>query len=470
MAFNITEFVIANLYTLLALVIFLIYGIGIYILYKKKILEKYNMSLYGPFIMWRTQKGRDLIDKLSKPKRFWRIYGNVAIVVCAVVMFVMFALLLWQAIYIKSIPPESAPTPQMMIGLPIINPLIPWYGIIGLIVAMIVHEFAHGILSRVADIKIKSLGIVFCVIPLGAFVEPDEEGINAAGKIKRCRMLASGALTNIVVSLIFVIFFSWSLFGSVAPVQDGILVRSVISDHPAEKAGIHEGAIILSINNTKTDSLNNFYAALDSINASYINSTNSSVPVEIYYKGNVSVVNVTPADKYQYYQKYYPTSNKEEYKGKAYFGVTISDPEILSSTLSKPIRSANTTQGAMGNLLFYIGAPLSGMLPFGSPLTDAYSIHGFWSFLPNDAFWILTNIVYYVFWINIILGFSNVLPAIPFDGGHIFKDFVDTFISRIKRNLPKEKKEVYVRQIVYTVSLIVLMLILWQIIGPRLRF
>ena len=40
--------------------------------------------------------------------------------------------------------------------------LIPiWYGILGLAVAMLFHEFAHGILTRVADTKVKSLGLLY---------------------------------------------------------------------------------------------------------------------------------------------------------------------------------------------------------------------------------------------------------------------------------------------------------------------
>ena len=49
---------------------------------------------------------------------------------------------------------SPAVSPKMMIGLPGLNPIIPlWYGILALVVAMVVHEFSHGILSRVADVK-----------------------------------------------------------------------------------------------------------------------------------------------------------------------------------------------------------------------------------------------------------------------------------------------------------------------------
>ena len=36
-----------------------------------------------------------------------------------------------------------------MIGLPGLNPVIPlWYGILALVIAMVVHEFSHGIFKQ----------------------------------------------------------------------------------------------------------------------------------------------------------------------------------------------------------------------------------------------------------------------------------------------------------------------------------
>jgi hypothetical protein len=55
---------------LIALIILIAYLVLVFVLKTKGILEKYNMTNWGPFIMWRTKRGRDLIDKLAKPRRF----------------------------------------------------------------------------------------------------------------------------------------------------------------------------------------------------------------------------------------------------------------------------------------------------------------------------------------------------------------------------------------------------------------
>ena len=51
---------------------FLVLGIYIAIviaLHFAGILKKYNISFYGPFLMWRTEKGKEYIDRLAKRHR-----------------------------------------------------------------------------------------------------------------------------------------------------------------------------------------------------------------------------------------------------------------------------------------------------------------------------------------------------------------------------------------------------------------
>ena len=138
-------------------------------------LEKFNLDLVRgrSFVMWRTDAGKKFIENISKYNLFWRRVGDVWLETVFLIMILMFLLLAWQATLAWSIPKTSAVSPKTMIGLPGLNPVIPlWYGILALVVAMVVHEFSHGILSRVADVKIKALGLLMFIFPVGAFVEP----------------------------------------------------------------------------------------------------------------------------------------------------------------------------------------------------------------------------------------------------------------------------------------------------------
>src|SRR2546421_12214233 len=36
----------------------------------------------GPFLMWKTVRGRQWIDRLARPPRFWRFLGALATALC----------------------------------------------------------------------------------------------------------------------------------------------------------------------------------------------------------------------------------------------------------------------------------------------------------------------------------------------------------------------------------------------------
>ena len=424
----------------------------IYVLKRKKILEKYHMSLSGPILLVHTVKGRKTIEKIAK-KKFWKYFGNFAIALCVFVMILMMIMLCWGAIIATRIPAKMALSPRLMIGLPVINPIIPlWYGLLGLIIAMVVHEFSHGILAAFAKIKIKSLGVLFLILPLGAFVEPDEGELKNTKKIKRSRVYAAGPAMNMVVALICAMIFSWSFMGSVTPVHDGILVTGVEEGSPAEKI-VSPGALITSFNDTEIENIDDFQNAIGRTKANQI------VNITFYYNHAFSNRSVTLANRYNY-------TKDDKDNGTGYFGINYWDANALPHSLGRPFSSAKSFTDVFGNSMLYIALPLWGLSPFHSPITDAYTVHGFWSFLPPDAFWVLANIFYWVFWINLMLGLTNVLPAVPLDGGYIFKDGADTVLHRFIRDEKKRGKRV--DALCYTVALFILFLILWQFIGPRL--
>jgi len=192
------------------------------------------------------------LDLLARPKRLWRAYGAAAKWVCAIVMVLMMALLLWEATLVDQIPAESAPGLELMLGIPGVNPIIPlWYGILGLIVAIVIHEGAHGILTRVGNMEVRSMGLIFLLVPLGAFVEPDEEALMKADKRRRMSVYAVGPATNIIVGLVCALLLSSMLIGSVEPVRESPIVISLADDGPADRAGLRFGAQIVQLNGTE---------------------------------------------------------------------------------------------------------------------------------------------------------------------------------------------------------------------------
>jgi len=67
-----------------------------------------------------------------------------------------------------------------------------------------------------------------------------------------------------------------------------------------------------------------------------------------------------------------------------------------------------------------------------------------------------------------MVGMTNVLPAIPLDGGFLFRDALDWVIHKFKSNASEAVHQRYVSMITYLLAITVLFLIIWQLIGPRL--
>jgi membrane-associated protease RseP (regulator of RpoE activity) len=102
-------------------------------------------------------------------------------------------------------------------------------------------------------------------------------------------------------------------------------------------------------------------------------------------------------------------------------------------------------------------------------MADIFEITGPFSLLPDNTFWILANCAYWIFWLNFALGTFNVLPAIPLDGGYLFKDGMTVLVGRIRKSWRKEKREEIAAKITLGMSLLVLASILSLILIPRLK-
>src|SRR3989440_2893532 len=404
----------------------------------------------GPFLMWKTVRGRQWIDRLARPARFWRFFGDLAIVLVGITMVGTTLLLLWEATLVQSSAVRAnPPSPELLLGLPGINPIIPvGYGIFGLAVAIILHEFSHGILARVAKIRIRSLGLIFLIFPIGAFVEPDEEELRALPRRDRARLFAAGPATNIVLAVLFAVVFSSVMLAAVTPVHEGVgIVGFTQGVSPAQAAGMQPYTVITSVNNVTIHSY-----------ADFRNEMSKTVVGQ-----NVTVEAFDPSTSAS--NKYHVTLIAEAGTGRPLIGIFAID---VSTDYYHPLTNPDRFNGVPGAVLSYASLPLHGRAPIDDPAIRFYRIGGPFPAPPAPLFSILVNAAYWLFWLDVLLAPTNALPAVPLDGGYIFKDGIEALLSRVRKGIPTPQRDRIVRGVSMTFAFLILGLVLWQFIGPRI--
>jgi membrane-associated protease RseP (regulator of RpoE activity) len=533
------------LWSILAVIVFA-YGILIYLIRSKKFLSNHGVTTWGPMIFWRTERGKTFIDRVARFKRFWNGYAFASKLVCLAVGIFIMALLLWEATLVSRIPADKAPTPEMMLGIPGINPVIPIvYGIIALVVAIIVHELAHGILTRVGNMGLKSLGAIFLLIPLGAFAEPEEQDLVKADRKRRTNVYAVGAATNVFLAIICVLLFCTVFMASAQPVRENPVVTAIGDNSPALHADLGFGAQIMSISGVPINNVSDwestsvypgsnitisyFYSGqelnivaasglalvdvssgMPASNAGFkvgmiIASLNNTIihnqsdlddalaHTQPYQTCNITMLQYNAAtstyDRFPVYQ--ITLASREEYLlqvdpgavndtfvdrgmlgvNTAYIGAVVNEPDNILQRLAHPFYGVDNFGEFIGASLLFIALPFQGLAPIDSPLSDLFVPSGALAWMPASAFWFLANCLYWLFWINLMVGMTNVLPAIPLDGGYLFKDALSGIVARVKKNSTEKERQVWegrVVSIMYLLTMLVFFLIIWQLIGPRL--
>ena len=227
-----------------------------------------SFKVSGPIVTIHTKRGREFLEWLATPKRLWRAWGNFGIGIALVIMVGSFLTVLLSAIS-TLMQPQAAGLirPQDALVIPGVNQFLPWEAaidiLIGLLVGLIVHEGGHGLLCRVEDIKIESMGVAFLAfIPMGAFVQPDEESQTAADRGGKTRMFAAGVTNNFLVTAIsFVLLFA--LVGSLITVVPGVAIGGALPGSAAQEAGIERGDVLIGVDGEEIESESEFTAALE---------------------------------------------------------------------------------------------------------------------------------------------------------------------------------------------------------------
>ncbi|MEM4255138.1 MAG: site-2 protease family protein [Candidatus Norongarragalinales archaeon] len=187
------------------------YGWRLFSLSKKLLLHAFGMALfYALFLLQPTMVESQLI---------------VIIGFAAGLFGIGFFFLAQHAYDILTVP---ATPPGVIPIVPGVT--VPWEVVFALIIVVVVHELAHGVLCLVENLKVKSSGLLlFGILPVGAFVEPDEKKMAKMDKLLQLRILGAGSTSN---ALFFVLFLIVGLaLSQITPLMvESVSVKSVFEN------------------------------------------------------------------------------------------------------------------------------------------------------------------------------------------------------------------------------------------------
>ena len=161
---------------------------------------------------------------------------------------------LYQLIFEPQAPPMFTPVlPGFQVpGGPQI-PLI--QGLLALFVVVVIHEFAHGVISKLYKIRIKSSGFaMFGPIP-AAFVEPDQKKLEKASPKKQLAMYAAGPFSNVLLAIVMVALINLIALGTLSWYAPSGLEIVDFTEEDDRFLGVSLGEEIIAVNNISTTSL-----------------------------------------------------------------------------------------------------------------------------------------------------------------------------------------------------------------------
>lgn len=344
-----------NLELISMLVFFAILGI---LLYR----DRKNVEFHSGLIIRRWKGGLESIDSfVKKHTKIIKFSGYVAVGLGFLVSLCGIGLLIYSMTKmlpgIQLILPTAAgyKYPGPIIGVPF------WYWLIAIFVIMFSHETMHGVFARAAKVPLKNYGILlFFVLPIGAFVDPNMKRVQKLKTGKKLPFLAAGSFGNFVVALIFTIL---------ALIFIGIISNQTIYASVIEPKGVV------------------FNETIDGYPAHYANLTGMIKSIDgIEIKTTEDLLRIL--------------NNTESGK----------EIEIITNVSTYKIKTVSRLDNQSGS---FIG--------ISSPMTLFY---------PEDWVVVISNLFSWIVLLNIGIGFANLLPWKPFDGGLMAEEVLTKYFKK----------------------------------------
>ena len=285
---------------------------------------------------------------------------------------------------------ELGPTAYIL--LPGITPYLPiLYGWMAIASAFVVHEGAHGVIARSLGFKVKSSGLLFFLaIPIGAFVDVDEEQIKKAKAKDSSKVMAAGVGANIALAIVCVVGVL-IITNGLTPVIDGVYIFEVAEGKPAEDAGLLVGDVFIRVDGIPVVKYEDLKAILES-------------------KSPSDIVQVTVSRGKMWRDQFSTPVNLTESEGRAILGVTV--VEMLTEK-----RLTLYQELTPDSLYKYLIPPAlaPGLVPFSDALNT------FYTHTLGENWHITANILFWVWFVNANVAIFNALPIYPLDGGRLFR-------------------------------------------------
>jgi membrane-associated protease RseP (regulator of RpoE activity) len=369
----------------------------------------YELKL--PLILIHTPFGLKFFDKIANSK-FGKIYAKFniylmpLITALAVFLIVGSLLVLFSNDSAREGVREIGPQGNLLI--PGLNPILPWtYGWIGLVITIIIHEAGHGIVARVYNTKVESTGVVlFFVIPIGAFVNIQQDELNRTSFKQKSAILTAGPMNNMILAgicfgLLFLLVSSLSPISNTSGNEPGITVLTVGENSLAQSIGLEKNSIITFINNQPIEGV---------VELRDILRDNLGKSIQIKW--------LTEDKREQIQSIKLPESTPEN---KGVLGITLVD------TFFDPVLVLDNYKNLfLTNPLAILMPPTlqQSLVPYSDIMSSQYS-----SSIFGPAFPIIGNLLFWIWFINFNVGIFNALPITMLDGGQWYGTLLENKIK-----------------------------------------
>jgi len=296
--------------------------------------------------------------------------------------------------------------PRGVLLIPILNPFFPvTYGLIALIITLVIHEAGHGIVARVHNIRVESTGILlFLGIPVGAFVNIEQELLVKASMKQKSAILTAGALNNMILAAISLItlYFVISTLTPIATSDEsktGVVVMSVNDGSLASKIGLSKESIIQTIAGQKVHGVDDLGNILRS-------NLGHNIPITWQDKTGQKITRSISLPPF--------ASNR------GILGIAITDITPNPSLVLQRYKSWFTS-----NPIALLAPPTLGqgmlLVPYSDLMAPKYE-----SNILGSSFPIIANILFWIWFINFNVGIFNALPITFLDGGSWYSSLIES--------------------------------------------